>query len=59
MEFITKLEALVAEAKTNGEAFYSKGNGAAGTRLRKNCLDLKNLTAEIRKDVSEKKNAAK
>lgn len=57
MNLIEKLEALVAEAKQNAEAFYNKGNKSAGTRLRKNAQDIKNLTAEIRKDVSEKKNA--
>ncbi len=56
MELIQQLEALTTEAKQNAASFYEKGNKSAGTRLRKNALDIKNLTAEIRKDVSEKKN---
>lgn len=56
MELIQKLEALTEEAKQNAAAFYDKGNKSAGTRLRKNALDIKNLAAEIRKDVSERKN---
>ena len=57
MNLVEKLEALVEEAKTNGNDFYVKGNKSAGTRLRKNALDIKNLCSEIRKDVSDKKNA--
>jgi hypothetical protein len=56
MNLVEQLETLVAEAKTNAEAFYVKGNKSAGTRLRKNAIDIKNLAAEIRKNVSEIKN---
>jgi hypothetical protein len=56
MNLVEQLEALVAEAKTNGIGFYLKGNKSAGTRLRKNAQDIKNIAQEIRKDVSEKKN---
>lgn len=56
MNLVEQLEALVAEAKTNGNDFYLKGNKSAGTRLRKNAQDIKNIAQEIRKDVSEKKN---
>jgi hypothetical protein len=55
MNLVEKLEALVAEAKTNANDFYGKGNKSAGTRLRKNALDIKNLSSEIRKDVSAQK----
>lgn len=57
MDLIIKLEALLEEAKTNSKAFYEKNNKAAGTRLRKNAQDIKNLASEIRKNVSETKNA--
>lgn len=59
MDLIIKLEALTKEAKANGEAFYNKGVKSAGTRLRKNALDIKNLSAEIRKSVSDIKNSDK
>ena len=36
---------------------YTKGNKAAGTRLRKGLQEIKNLAQEIRVDVSEKKKA--
>lgn len=59
MDLIIQLDALVKDAKKNGEAFYNKGNKQAGVRLRKNAQDIKVLTAEIRKNVSETKNATK
>lgn len=59
MDLVIKLEAHVAELRKNAEAFYNKGNGAAGTRARKNALDIKNLASEIRKNVSETKNTGK
>jgi len=59
MDLILQLEAYFTEAKKNGELFYNKGNKQAGTRLRKNAQDIKNLTALIRKNVTETKEAAK
>lgn len=57
MNLIEKLEALTAEARTNGEAFFGKNNKTAGTRLRKNLQDIKNLCTEGRKTVTDTKNA--
>jgi hypothetical protein len=52
-----RLEALVAAARDDFEAFYDKGNKAAGTRVRKAMQELKNLAQEIRVDVQARKNA--
>lgn len=38
------------------DKFYNKANGAAGTRVRKAMQDLKLLAADIRKEITEKKN---
>lgn len=57
MEQIEQLLALANQAKANADAFYGKGNKAAGSRLRKDALDIKNLCGEIRKNVSETKKA--
>lgn len=38
------------------EKFYDNGNKAAGTRVRKGMLDLKQITQDIRKEVQEIKN---
>lgn len=55
MEKFEDLKAKLAEIESEAEKFYSKGNKAAGTRLRKGLQDIKNLAQEIRVDVSEKK----
>ena len=44
------------------EADFTKfhdGNNAAGTRVRKAMLELRNLANEIRKEVQEEKNTRK
>ena len=38
------------------EKFYDKANQAAGTRVRKQMQEIKNLAQEIRKEVQDKKN---
>lgn len=57
MEKFSKIKALVAELEGDADKFYNKANGAAGTRVRKVMQDLKVLASEIRKEVTEKKNA--
>jgi|TARA_B110000211_G_C14083845_1_gene555781 hypothetical protein len=57
MEKFEELKAKVAEIEAEAEKFYVKGNKAAGTRLRKGLQEIKNLSQEIRVDVSEKKKA--
>lgn len=57
MEKFTALKALIATAETDAEKFYNKGNSAAGTRLRNAMQQLKNSASDIRRDVTEKKNA--
>lgn len=57
MELFNKLKSAVASAEAEAEKFYNKGNGAAGTRLRKSMLEIKNLANDIRKNVSEIKNS--
>ncbi len=57
MEKFEELKAKVAEIEAEAEKFYDKGNKAAGTRLRKGLQEIKNLSQEIRVDVSEKKKA--
>ena len=45
------------ELEADFDKFYSKGNQAAGTRVRKGMQDLKTLAQDIRKEVQDKKNA--
>ena len=58
MKLFEELEQLVAEARKDAESFYSKGNKAAGTRLRKAMQEAKNKAQDIRKEVTDKKNEA-
>lgn len=58
MTLFEELEKLVTEARKDAEAFYEKGNKAAGTRLRKAMQEAKNKAQDIRKEVTDKKNEA-
>lgn len=51
-----ELKALVQSLEEDFKKFYEAGNKAAGTRVRKGMLDLKNLAQDIRVDVQETKN---
>jgi len=59
MEKFKELKKLLDQTEPDAKKFYDSNNGAAGTRLRKAMLALKNLSQEIRKEVSEKKQEAK
>ena len=55
MQKFTALKQLIASAEKDAEAFYNKGNNAAGTRLRGVMQKLKVTATDIRKEVIEKK----
>ena len=57
MEKFNELQAILDEAKADFEKFYDKGNKAAGTRVRKAMMDVKNKAQEIRNNVTEVKNS--
>ena len=57
MEKFGKVKELIASIEADADKFYNKANGAAGTRVRKAMQDLKVLATEIRKEITEKKNA--
>ena len=52
-----KLKDLVDGMESDFEAFFEKGNNAAGTRVRKGMQELKNLAQEIRVEVQNIKNS--
>ncbi len=58
-EHFGKLKQHIEGLEKDFEAFYEKGNKAAGTRIRKSMNDLKAMAAEIRKDVQDRKNNEK
>ena len=55
-ERYAQLTDLVEGAEEDLMKFYDKGNKAAGTRARKNMMELKKLAHEIRKEIQEIKN---
>lgn len=57
MEKFQKVKELIASVEADADKFYNKANSAAGTRVRKGMQDLKNLATEIRKEVTDRKNA--
>ncbi|MEO6524983.1 MAG: histone H1 [Mucilaginibacter sp.] len=59
MSAFQKLKDLVAATEANANAFHTKGNKAAGTRLRKAYQKIKILAQAGRAEVTEQKNKAK
>lgn len=57
METFQKLKELVLSAENDANAFFEKGNKAAGTRLRNALQQTKALAQDIRNEVTAKKNA--
>lgn len=58
MQKFQDLKNLIASLENDAEKFYSKGNSAAGTRLRKGMQELKNMAQIIRSEVQDLKNKA-
>lgn len=56
MSKYANLKSFVESLEGDFEKFYEKGNKAAGTRVRKAMLDIKNMAQEIRVDVQDIKN---
>lgn len=58
MKKFEELKSLLAEAEKDAQSFYSKSNKAAGTRLRNALQKIKVAATDIRKEVTDLKNAA-
>jgi len=56
MKKFEEVKKLIESLEADAEKFYSKGNSAAGTRLRKGMQDLKNMAQAIRLEIQETKN---
>lgn len=50
------LKKLIADLEADADKFYSKGNSAAGTRLRKGLQDIKSAAQTMRIEIQSKKN---
>jgi hypothetical protein len=53
-----ELKDSLMEMESDFQKFFDKGNKAAGTRVRKGLMDLRNRMQDIRKEVQEAKNGA-
>jgi hypothetical protein len=58
MEKFEQIKALLEQTQGDAEKFFSKGNSAAGTRVRKAMQELKALAQEVRTEVQDSKNKA-
>lgn len=56
MDKFNAIKEKVTSLEADADAFYNKGNKAAGTRLRIGLQNLKVLCQDARVDVSDKKN---
>lgn len=56
MKNFNQLKSLIASMEEDADKFYNKGVSAAGTRVRKGLQEIKTLTSEMRKEVTDLKN---
>lgn len=52
-----ELKSIIDGLEGDAEKFFSKGNSAAGTRVRKGLQDVKNLAQDLRLGIQELKNS--
>lgn len=52
-----ELKNMVSESEVDFVKFTTKGNSAAGTRLRKSMANVRDLAQKIRLDVQKEKNS--
>jgi hypothetical protein len=57
MSKFQEVKTLIDGMEADFEKFYEAKNKAAGTRIRKGMMDLKNLAQDIRKEVQDMKNS--
>ncbi|MBN8587692.1 MAG: histone H1 [Rhodothermia bacterium] len=57
MNKFQELKGMVDALEKDFNAFYEKGNKAAGTRIRKAMQDLKEKAQEIRAEIQNMKNS--
>lgn len=57
LELLDQLEEVLAATREDAVKFDEKGNGAAGTRVRKAMQTVKGLAQDVRVAISEAKKA--
>ncbi|MBK7109241.1 MAG: histone H1 [Bacteroidetes bacterium] len=58
-EKFAQLKTIVAILETDMEKFVHKGNKSAGIRLRKNLQEMRELAADLRKEILATRNNTK
>ncbi len=58
-EKFTHLKSIIAILETDMEKFVHKGNKSAGIRLRKNLQEMREIAADLRKDILAARNHTK
>jgi hypothetical protein len=56
MQLYQEIKELIEFMEADAIKFYEKGNAQAGTRVRQNLQDLKNLCQTMRVEIQEMKN---
>ena len=56
-QLFEEIKSTIEETQTDVDKFSEKGNGSAGTRVRKAMQVVKGLSQEIRKEISAQKNS--
>jgi hypothetical protein len=59
MSRFDEVKNLISGLEEDFKKFYENGNKAAGTRVRNGMNEIKKLAQDVRKEVTEKKNAQK
>mgnify|MGYP003649094107 CR=1 FL=1 len=57
MEKFENMKAILEGLNEDVQKFEEKGNKAAGTRIRKGLQEIKTVAQDLRKEISEMKNA--
>lgn len=57
MEKFENMKAILEGLNEDVQKFEEKGNKAAGTRIRKGLQEIKTVAQDLRKEISELKNA--
>lgn len=58
MSRFDEIKTLVSSLEGDMDKFYTKGNKAAGTRVRKGLQQLKKLAQDVRLEIQDVKNRA-
>jgi hypothetical protein len=56
MKKFNEIKEILSSVEGDADKFFNKKNKAAGTRLRKAMLQVKDLAHEVRKEVTDLKN---